>query len=162
MKAGQVIGYVGDSGVANGTQPHVHFEVHKSNPVNPYPYLNKSQRLLFTVMPGEDFTITVDGDVVSSTATTLTFSVGTIHAWPGDLVFKNVNRTLTVDVAADADIAITARTSPPRGWSRRRSQARRRDRAFRSRTTPAPVSLNALLGKKSSLEAFEVILSAMP
>ncbi len=54
-----------------------------------------------------DFTITVDGDVVSSTATTLTFAVGTIHAWPGDLVFKNVNRNLTVDVAADADIALT-------------------------------------------------------
>ena len=30
------------------------------------------------------------------------------------------------------------------------------------RTTPGPVSLNALLGKKGSLEAFEVILSAMP
>ena len=30
------------------------------------------------------------------------------------------------------------------------------------RTTTGPVSLNALLGKKGALEAFEVILSAMP
>ena len=44
---------------------------------------------------------------MSSTATTLTFAVGTIHAWPGDLVFKNVNRNLTVNVASDADIALT-------------------------------------------------------
>ena len=162
VKGGQVVGYVGDSGVANGTQPHVHLEVHKSNPVNPYPYLNKSQRLLFSVMPGGDFTITVDGDVVSATATTLTFAVRTIHAWPGDLVFKNLNRNLTVNVAADAEIAVTGPDLASTGMVRTTLASAEAGQGVSIRTTPGPVSLNALLGKKGSLEAFEVILSAMP
>jgi len=162
VKAGQIVGYVGDSGVANGTQPHVHFEVHLNGPVNPYPYLNKSQRLMFAVMPGSDFTITVEGDVVSTTATTLTISVGTIHAWPGDLVFKKLNRKLTVNVAAGADIELAGPDLAGAGMVKTTLASAETGQGVSLRTTPAPVSLNALLGKKGALEAFEVILSALP
>ena len=40
MRAGDVIGYVGDSGNAEGTRPHTHFEVkYDGVKINPYPFL---------------------------------------------------------------------------------------------------------------------------
>jgi hypothetical protein len=47
--AGQAIGFVGDSGDADGIQPHLHFEVRtpSGRAIDPYPYLNKATRLLY-------------------------------------------------------------------------------------------------------------------
>ncbi len=40
IKGGQLIGWVGDSGNAESTMPHTHFELHhRGRPVNPHPIL---------------------------------------------------------------------------------------------------------------------------
>ena len=42
VNAGDIIGYVGDSGNAKGTPPHVHYGIYiSSSAVNPYPLLQK-------------------------------------------------------------------------------------------------------------------------
>src|SRR5439155_20020957 len=45
VKAGQFIAYMGDSGDAETTGPHLHFEVHRADgmAVDPYPSLRLSQ-----------------------------------------------------------------------------------------------------------------------
>jgi murein DD-endopeptidase MepM/ murein hydrolase activator NlpD len=47
VEAGQAVGYVGDSGDANGIASHLHFEIHPKNgrAVDPFPFLRRAQAL---------------------------------------------------------------------------------------------------------------------
>lgn len=75
--AGQLIGWVGDSGNAEGTASHLHYEYHQPDgtPINPNPYLNAATRITQPLVPtwGVDFdgfdplthpggTLTIDTD----------------------------------------------------------------------------------------------------
>jgi hypothetical protein len=49
VRRGQLVGYVGDSGDADGGMPHLHFEVRtpSGRAIDPLTYLNKAKRLLY-------------------------------------------------------------------------------------------------------------------
>lgn len=157
VAAGQLVAFVGNSGDANSTDPHVHFEIHPNDgaAVSPYKYLRKATPLLFYAKPGAKVSLTLSGTVVSLAEGSLGLQLSQLQV-SGSKQKVVLSKKLTLSVAPDAIVQITG-DLPGFGGIATLASVKPGFKAT-VYTAPAPATLEAQRGDAEALSAVRIVL----
>jgi murein DD-endopeptidase MepM/ murein hydrolase activator NlpD len=146
VAAGEPVGFVGDSGDANGIEAHLHFERHPGNgaAASPFAALNRAYRLLFAAPRKGQTALWLKGSVLSQQPSALNVQVNSLAVRATGLKVNGISRAVSVGISPFTEIenAVQKIVGAERAtvW-----------------TEVMPVTLDAQLGKPGAITAERIL-----
>ena len=106
VAAGEPIGFVGDSGDANGIEPHLHFEMHPNDgaSINPFTHLNRAWRLLFAAPRKGETSLWLKGDVLAQQTAAPRVNVRSLGVRTTGLKLNGISRPVSLGISPFTEI----------------------------------------------------------